>query len=506
VQTNHKAPAPRRTLPTPNNPEAERALVGCALLNPELLLNGLKSVSSGLFYDLRHGNLWLALKEMSKAGSVIDPVTLDTKLRKEKRAKECGGIEYVHSLFDATPSAANWSYYLALLREPHSKRELASILHNRLAALEDGEPARDFVAGLQAEIETAAALAGERRDKPVLEMWKPTGIAKLQIPTHLRLVGDNEIVKGYDGLQLIGGPGSSGKSLVAMTLAIAGAKGSGTWMGRTVHRQFKTMFLQAENGAVRLKEEFEAILRNHPDLDLDEHILISSPPEGGLPFHKPAFRAAVREEAAKFRPDLVVIDTWAQVAADDAAKDIIEKIGEIRSCFPGGDDFPSILILAHTSKPRADVVRKGRGLINAISGSIALANTSRCVYVLLPWCDETEDPRIYWSCVKLNNGKMYPASVWHRRFGTMFDHDEKTDPRQFGKTDDEDKHKITEEHLRAALEKKTALKPGDLAAVLMKISGSAQATAYRAIMEDGHLRPLLMRDGFGKLKLKEVSE
>jgi hypothetical protein len=496
-----------RPLPTPHDLKTEAALIACALNKPALLNNELKAVPSRLFYDLRHGNLWLVLREMTKERVLIDPVTLDARLRKEKRAKECGGLEYVHGLFEATHSAENWSYYLELLREPFAKREMASILHNRLASLDDNHVSSgDFVTGLQSEIETASRLGGERSDKPVLTMWKPKALASLVVPEHLRLVGDNEIVKGYEGLALIGGPGSSGKSLAAMTLGIAGAKGTGLWMGRQVHRKFKTMYLQAENGAVRLKEEFEAILRNHPELDLDEHILISAPPEGGLPFHKPQFRAAVREEAAKFKPDLVVIDTWAQVAADDAAKDIIEKIGEIRSCFPGGEDFPSILILAHTSKPRADVVRKGRGLINSISGSIALGNTARCVYILLPWSDETEDQRIYWSCVKLNNGKMYPPTVWHRRFGTFFDHDPKTDPREFGKTEGEDRHTIKEEHLRAALDKTPELKPSDLAKRLVKIVGCGEATAFRAVSEDGHLRPLLMRSGFGKLKLKDPTE
>lgn len=510
-----RAESPRRVpaLPAPNHPEAEQALIGCVLWEPGLMAGPLGRVSPEVFHDLRHATIWAALRAMHAGRELIDLVTLQARLGKEKRIREVGGVAYLSDLMDKVPSSANWSYYLELVREPFAKRKLAGILHSRLSELNDSATApRDFVLGLQSELETAAKLGGTNGDKPALTMWQPTKLAALVVPDHLRLVGDNEIVKGYEGLALIGGPGSSGKSLVAMTLAIAGCPRVGEerpafthWQGRAVHRTFKTMFLQAENGAVRLKEEFEAIVRNHPELALDEHILISAPPEGGLPFHKPQFRAAVREEAAKFKPDLVVIDTWAQVAADDAAKDIIEKIGEIRSCFPGGDDFPSILILAHTSKPRADVVRKGRGLINAISGSIALANTSRCVYILLPWSDETEDQRIYWSCVKLNNGKMYPPTVWQRRFGTMFEHDAKTDPRDFGKTDDEDRHKLNEDHVRAAFDKVTELRSGDLVKKLCKATGCGEATAWRAIGEDGHLRGLLMRAGTGKLKLKEVT-
>jgi hypothetical protein len=44
------------------------------------------------------------------------------------------------------------------------------------------------------------------------------------IPPHLKLVGDNEITMGYDGVTVIAGPGSSGKSLLTMSLALAGWK------------------------------------------------------------------------------------------------------------------------------------------------------------------------------------------------------------------------------------------------------------------------------------------
>jgi hypothetical protein len=262
------------------------------------------------------------------------------------------------------------------------------------------------------------------------------------------------------------------------------------------------MIIQAENGAIRLKDEFDAIKKNCL-CNLDDYILISSPPEGGLPFHQGAFRAAVREQAEKFKPDLVVLDTWAQIAADDASKDVIEKLGEIRRCFPAGNDFPGIVIIAHTKKPRVEEVRKGRGLINQISGSIALANTARCVYMILPWSDEMEDQRIYWACVKLNNGQMYPASVWHRKFGDFFAHDDQTNPKDFGR-DDADRQKITGEHLEAAFGDKKELTTSELVKRLAKVSGSGESTAWRAIGSDDYLKPLLQRAGSGRVKLKEA--
>ena len=181
----------------------------------------------------------------------------------------------------------------------------------------------------------------------------------------------------------------------------------------------------------------------------------------------------------------------------------------IRSCFPQGGDCPGLLIVAHTNKPRPEVVRKGRNLVFNISGSVALVNTARCVYMLLPWSDELTDHRIYWACVKLNNGQMYSPSVWIRRKGAPFDHDPNTNPEDWGRNEDEDtRHAITEEHLRACFEKTTTLKFGALVKAVCKKSGASEATGYRALGEDeqGYLRKFIMRDGTGGFKLKEPNE
>ena len=490
----HKAP--------PHSLEAEQGALGCLLLAPELMGTMLHRPAD-LFHDLRHAELFKTIKEMFRAKQVIDPVTVHQRLKDEKRLKLVGGPEYLHTLPEKSPSPANLGYYLTILGEKHALRKLREVASSAVIRIADSEAnVSDLMLGIQAELDTVTRLGLNGADKkPALKMWKPSELLKYQPPDDMRLVGDNEIVKGYEGLCLIAGPGSSGKSLVAVSLGLAGAGASAIWMGRQVHRRFKTMIIQAENGAIRLRGEFEAIKRNHPELNLDDWICISSPPEGGLPFHKADFRAAVREEAERFKPDLVILDTWAQIAADDAAKDVIEKLGEIRSCFAGGDDFPGLVILAHTKKPRADEVRKGRGLVNQISGSIALANSARCVYMLLPWSDDMEDPRIFWACVKLNNGAMYPASVWKRRFGELFEHDATTNPRDFGRTDDE-REKISAEQLEEAFGDDETIQTGQLVKRLAKLSGAGESTCWRSIGEDGYLRPLLQRCGGGRVKLK----
>ena len=488
----------------PHDVRSEAGFVSCLLQSPALIAS-YKHRGRELFSDLRCQIFFEALKEMHEKKIGIDTETLWLFLKQKKLAKTIGGVAAVAKLADVAPSPANVEYYYEILRELAAFRKLLDItgdIEQRIYNLNGNAP--DVIMGIQAELDTVSRILSTKSNKRQLEMWSPSDLLKYEIPPHLRLIGDNEIIMGYDGLFLMAGPGSSGKSLCGMTLALAGARGAGTWMGRQVHRKFKTMILQAENGAIRLKDEMEAIGRNHPEINIEECILISSPPEGGLPFHKADFRAAVRDEAEKFKPDLILIDTWAQVAAEDAAKEVVDKISEIRTCFGALETFPAMGILAHTKKPRAEEVRKGRGLINSISGSIALGNTARCVYMLLPWNEEMEEERIYWACVKLNNGKMYPASVWHRRFGTFFVHDDQTDPREFGRSEDDGREKISRDNLQDAFGDDKELTTRDLVKRLAKCSGASEATCYRAIsVEGGYLFKHLRMVGNKKQLIEE---
>lgn len=491
----------------PNSAEAEAGFLASCIQRPDLIRDQFARVRPDVFYDVRHGVIWNHLRAMSDRSLVIDAVTFFDRLKKEKAMSLAGGHEYVASLPDKSPSPENARYYLDIVLEKHALRKAAEVLEfHRRRALEPNGNADDYLMHLRADVETLASMkAGEQ--KTVLKVWKISELEKWEPPDHLRLVGDNEITCGYEGLTLIAGPGSAGKSLAAASLALAGAIGSGFWMGRKVHRQFKTLIIQAENGPVRMKSELEAMQKAHPQVNLDEFIFITEPPEGGLPFHRPEFRVAVRREIERIKPSLVVLDPWSQIATEDSAKEVVDKLAEIRSCFPSGDDCPGLLIVAHTKKPRPEDVRRGRSMAYNVAGSVALPNTARCVYLLLPWSDELDDERIYWSCPKLNNGKMYPATVWRRRFGTFFDHDTETDPREWGQEKDEreERRTIEPDDLSSAFGSESVLKKSTLARRIEESTGAGYSTIMRAITPGkyGYLAGLVEETSDGWIKLKK---
>ena len=491
----------------PHSEADERAALGCVLLEADKSPNEqealLLQLRQSLFYDVRHQTIFPAMVEIKQCNHALDTVTLISYLKSQKQLELAGGVEYVSQLADDVPSVWNFPTYLGTLREKALRRWT---LAKQARMGELAHASELTVEQLRTEFgeiyEQSERIGGSIR--PKLKIWRAKDIMKQQVPQHLALVGDNEICMGYDGVVVMAGPGSSGKSLCTAALALSGAIGKGTWMGRKVHRKFKTLIIQAENGITRMKKEVEALTANHPGVNIHDHIFFSEPPEGGLPFHNAEFRTAVRRAVAELQPDLVIIDPWSQVATEDAAKEVVDKLAEIRSCFPAGDQCPGLLIVAHTKKPRAGEVHRGRSLTSLVSGSVALPNTARCVYVLLPWSEDPEDSRIYWCCPKLNNGEMYAASVWRRKFGTLFDHDEETNPLDWGKEfENDDAQAISVADLKAAFADNAQMTKAGLCRRLVEQTDCSQATAYRATGRGGYLMQYLETGDGGWLKLKE---
>src|SRR6188474_2744901 len=95
-----------------------------------------------------------------------------------------------------------------------------------------------------------------KSEPPPIVFLSPTEAQNYQPPDGAKLVGDCHIVKG--ATCVIGGAPGVGKSRASVALAVAGATGQ-NWFGLKVHRKFKTLIVQNENGRYRLKQEFSSL-------------------------------------------------------------------------------------------------------------------------------------------------------------------------------------------------------------------------------------------------------
>jgi hypothetical protein len=425
---------------------------------------------------------------------------------KQKLGLESDAILEVLKWEDLIPSPMNWPYYRDILTDLARRRNILTLAARaretaRDTSIDPAELRREFAMVLD---EVARADSSSR---PRLVIRKASERREYQPPPGIDLIGTAEIRKGHEGLTIMAGPGSSGKSLLVGTLALAGAIGSGTWMGRKVHRKFKTLIIQGEVGPSRLKSQMTEFARLHPEADVDGCVFYSDPPEGGMAIADAEFWTELRRQIDELKPDLVVIDPISHLSVEDQASEVMNAIRVIRQAIGVGDDAPGILLIAHTKKPRSEESMRGRNLANCVSGSVAWVNTSRCTYLCVPFdADNIEDTRIYFACPKLNDGPNYAPTVWHRKFGTFFAHDPETDPSTWGKekTKDEaaaERQKLTFADLQTAFGTRPGMKRSELVKALKDL-GHDEATCYRATGPDGYLRKYLV-EAAGVLGLRK---
>ena len=94
-----------------------------------------------------------------------------------------------------------------------------------------------------------------KHDAPrqMVEFLCPSQVTAYEPPAGHCLIGDSHVQLGAPFV-IAGAPGV-GKSRAATKLAICGATGR-DFFSMEVHRKFRTMILQCENGPVRLKSEY----------------------------------------------------------------------------------------------------------------------------------------------------------------------------------------------------------------------------------------------------------
>jgi replicative DNA helicase len=112
----------------PNDLEAERALLGCILLNPRVLddLDGLRPAH---FYWERHAKLFGHLVTIHEAGKPIDSKLLVEHLRLHGDLEAVGGADYIAELMGCVPYVHHARYYANIVKQKAARRALLETGH-----------------------------------------------------------------------------------------------------------------------------------------------------------------------------------------------------------------------------------------------------------------------------------------------------------------------------------------------------------------------------------------
>jgi replicative DNA helicase len=115
----------------PHNPDAERALLGSVLINPQVC-NEI-DLPIDAFFLHRHQFVWSAFRRLKDAGRAIDYLTVCEALESAGKLAEVGG-DYLIALLNDVPTSLNADEYAGMVREQYTRRLLLNAA-NEIARL-----------------------------------------------------------------------------------------------------------------------------------------------------------------------------------------------------------------------------------------------------------------------------------------------------------------------------------------------------------------------------------
>ena len=223
----------------PNNLDAEQALLGCMLIDNEILAEVLEQLERNDFYQESHQYILTAMKMIFSERKPIDIVTLCDRLDGDGNLENAGGISYVSELAQITPSAANYKYYLDIVKRDSVNRSLIRAARD---IAEFAKSSDDSIKSVQFAEEKIYSVSKTNDTSSVKDIREGSGISAV-LDKFEKLAKDKDAYRGVitgftrldkltNGLQksdliVIAARPGMGKTSISMNIIENAALGSG---------------------------------------------------------------------------------------------------------------------------------------------------------------------------------------------------------------------------------------------------------------------------------------
>ncbi len=125
----------------PHNLDAEKALLGCILLDENVQSDVLDDLKPDDFYQESHREILSGMKAVHAMGKAVDIVTLTDRLSNDGKLNRAGGVQTVTELAENALSAVNYKQYLEIVKRDSMNRKLIraskEIMENCMASPEE---------------------------------------------------------------------------------------------------------------------------------------------------------------------------------------------------------------------------------------------------------------------------------------------------------------------------------------------------------------------------------
>jgi len=108
----------------PHNRQAEEAVLGSVLINPESYYDVAQILEADYFYIIRNRWIWEIFTYLHENRSPIDILTVSEELENRNQIEEIGGQAYLLMLVNQTPSSLNAEAYAKIVEETSVRRRM----------------------------------------------------------------------------------------------------------------------------------------------------------------------------------------------------------------------------------------------------------------------------------------------------------------------------------------------------------------------------------------------
>ncbi len=130
----------------PHNRQAEEAVLGSVLINPESYFDVAQILEADYFYIIRNRWIWEVFTYLHENRTPIDILTLSEELENRGQLEEVGGQAYLMALINQTPSSLNAGAYANIVEETSVRRRmLASANEMAKLAYQEEKPIEDII-------------------------------------------------------------------------------------------------------------------------------------------------------------------------------------------------------------------------------------------------------------------------------------------------------------------------------------------------------------------------
>ena len=153
----------------PQNPEAEEAVLGSLLMDPEAVGKISSFLKTEDFYRERNGVIYSIMLEIYNRHQPVDFLTVSDELKRASRYEEVGALGYLSHLIGVVPTAVHVEHYARIVERTAVKRRLITAA-GKIAAV-----AYDDTLDLDTTLEKAEQLLFNVSQRRVTRDFEPLG-------------------------------------------------------------------------------------------------------------------------------------------------------------------------------------------------------------------------------------------------------------------------------------------------------------------------------------------